>query len=276
MESNYLSHYGVRGQKWGVRRYQNKDGSLTNAGRKRYNKEMENIKSERKVVANKKRTQKQLNKLKTEKEKLEAEKKELDQLKKGKKDSEEPKPQTKTKTVKDMTDRELEDAIYRTQLEQRYNALHPEQVSAGKQFIKKYGPKLAERAWNDIGKKVVTDAIEKKLGLKSEDTSAALEKAAKDMKNKRIIAEGEDWFKKRAEKQRNSSKSSDQDSKGKSEKTETYTGTVEGKGTSRRTNRDDGPIFDADYREVNNSSYTDTGRKYIESNPFLLEDRRGR
>lgn len=31
-----LKHYGVLGMKWGVRRYQNKDGTLTNAGKKRY------------------------------------------------------------------------------------------------------------------------------------------------------------------------------------------------------------------------------------------------
>ena len=35
-ESNYLAHHGILGQKWGVRRYQNPDGSLTSAGRKRY------------------------------------------------------------------------------------------------------------------------------------------------------------------------------------------------------------------------------------------------
>jgi len=32
----YLAHHGVKGQRWGVRRYQNKDGSYTNAGKKRY------------------------------------------------------------------------------------------------------------------------------------------------------------------------------------------------------------------------------------------------
>lgn len=31
-----IKHHGIKGQKWGVRRYQNEDGSLTNAGKKRY------------------------------------------------------------------------------------------------------------------------------------------------------------------------------------------------------------------------------------------------
>lgn len=33
---NELYHHGIKKQKWGVRRYQNEDGSLTEAGRKRY------------------------------------------------------------------------------------------------------------------------------------------------------------------------------------------------------------------------------------------------
>ncbi len=37
--TDYLEHHGILGQKWGVRRYQNQDGSLTAAGRKRQQKE---------------------------------------------------------------------------------------------------------------------------------------------------------------------------------------------------------------------------------------------
>lgn len=35
MNSEYLIHHGIKGQKWGVRRYQNTDGSLTDAGKRR-------------------------------------------------------------------------------------------------------------------------------------------------------------------------------------------------------------------------------------------------
>ena len=39
---NYdLAHHGILGQKWGIRRYQNKDGSLTDKGRARYKKQIE-------------------------------------------------------------------------------------------------------------------------------------------------------------------------------------------------------------------------------------------
>lgn len=34
--NNQIWHWGVKGMKWGVRRYQNADGSLTDAGKRRY------------------------------------------------------------------------------------------------------------------------------------------------------------------------------------------------------------------------------------------------
>lgn len=39
MQATYLAHHGVKGMKWGVRRFQNKDGSLTSVGKRRYGHE---------------------------------------------------------------------------------------------------------------------------------------------------------------------------------------------------------------------------------------------
>ena len=36
MSEEYLQHFGILGMHWGIRRFQNKDGTLTEAGRKRY------------------------------------------------------------------------------------------------------------------------------------------------------------------------------------------------------------------------------------------------
>lgn len=43
---DYVTHHGVLGQKWGVRRYQNADGSLTEAGKKKYSKRFNKAYSE--------------------------------------------------------------------------------------------------------------------------------------------------------------------------------------------------------------------------------------
>lgn len=38
MANTYLAHHGILGQKWGVRRYENEDGTLTEEGKKRYSR----------------------------------------------------------------------------------------------------------------------------------------------------------------------------------------------------------------------------------------------
>ena len=52
-----LQHWGIKGMRWGVRRFQNNDGSLTSAGKKRYTSELERDKV---------KAQKRLDKAKTE------------------------------------------------------------------------------------------------------------------------------------------------------------------------------------------------------------------
>ena len=43
VKTNELYHHGIKGQKWGIRRYQNPDGTLTEAGRKRYGSSVEKV-----------------------------------------------------------------------------------------------------------------------------------------------------------------------------------------------------------------------------------------
>ena len=57
-DSQELYHHGIKGMKWGVRRYQNKDGSLTLAGKKRLRKDIETNKIPEKYKAYRKANKK--------------------------------------------------------------------------------------------------------------------------------------------------------------------------------------------------------------------------
>ena len=149
MMNDELYHYGILGMRWGVRRYQKKDGTLTNSGKKRYDKEMERLKAEEKVIKNKKRTQSKL-------EKLEAKRKSVEELKKN---SNKP----KEKSVKEYSDAELREIVNRLQLEKQYKDLSPKQVSIGKTVVNRIVKNVVVPAAEEMGKQVVKSLMTKEI-----------------------------------------------------------------------------------------------------------------
>lgn len=150
---NELMHWGIKGMKWGVRRYQNKDGSLTPAGKRRYEQEMAKLKEEEKIAKNKLRTQAKLNK-------LDEKRKEIEALKSGKPIVKKTN-QSSTPSVKDMSDEELRRVVNRLLMEQQYAKLKPEQVSTGKKFVDKVMKDVVAPAATEVGKNVLKDVMTK-------------------------------------------------------------------------------------------------------------------
>ena len=160
-----LTHWGIKNMKWGIRRFQNKDGSLTPEGGKRYNgSDYQPRKSLGQKISDYKKAsakKKQLEKARAARaEKKRAEEEAEAKAEQRKKDVESGKIK-----AKDLTSDELRDRINRMNDEKRYKQLMEEtgHTSAietyGKQFAKKMWDQAIVPAVTEAGKELVKKAI---------------------------------------------------------------------------------------------------------------------
>ena len=154
--SDELCHSGIRGMRWGIRRYQNSDGSLTTAGRKRYSTGKHHS-----IFTRKKTTSKV----------------------KAKPAAEKP----KQKSVSEMSDAELNAFLNRKRLEQQYYQLMatPQKKSAvtkGKEMVGKALENAAQDTLTQIAKYAMAKSVNKMLG--DNVVNAKVTDKEKEAKNK--------------------------------------------------------------------------------------------
>lgn len=196
---NELYHHGIKGQKWGVRRFQNKDGSLTLAGKKRALR-MQNQYTE---LANDKRYHDKHGNLTYAGRKKELKMKEKYSELTGK-DLRRFAPRTnkstadKSQRISEMTNAEIQAKIDRIRLENTLKSLTPTQTSKGEKFVN--GLKdTALSMIKDKGTKLIGDYIDKqlrdKLGLNTKNTAESLQKKAQEYENRLKIDKAQQYFK---------------------------------------------------------------------------------
>lgn len=159
---NEMYHHGVKGMRWGVRRYQNKDGTMTAYGKKRYAREMSKLAEQEKILKNRQKTAAKMAKLDKKKQEIEELKKknEPDKDAKSKKPASTQPQQPVKKTVKDMTDDELRTKIARLKLEEEYTNLSKKScndVSTTNSEKSKKGKTFAKKYLGEAGKRILWD-----------------------------------------------------------------------------------------------------------------------
>lgn len=142
---NKIYHSGVKGMKWGVRRYQNKDGSLTPAGKKRYDRDIaENNakKKDNRIVIDGPDAKRWV------KEDVGRAKKVVDassdMVKEIKNIESKTRPAKKKLDLTKMSDQQLREKINRANLERQYNDLFSEPDKSRRARGREYAMKFLE------------------------------------------------------------------------------------------------------------------------------------
>lgn len=131
-----LSHAGIKGMKWGVRRFQNSDGTLTEAGKKRYYQDTKDL-SDKKKAKYKPEVDKWVNDdMRNTKALADESKKVLSDVERHVDSSIRNAPKHKL-DLSNMSDQQMRNEINRALLERQYNDIFaPKQSTRGREVVK--------------------------------------------------------------------------------------------------------------------------------------------